>query len=92
MLRIALATVGLGVVLASPALAADDSRFAVIAELPWREGRAIEAGLKAGGMLIQSGWHFAVFYFPEDAAAPGWSADTATIRIRGVDPVCGAAA
>jgi len=92
MLRIALAIFGLGVALGSPALAAGDSRFAVIAELPWHEGQALEVGRKAGGMLVQSGWHYAVFYFPEDTKAPDWSADTVTIRLRGVDPMCAAAA
>lgn len=91
MLRIALAMFGFGVALASPTLAPGDSRFAVIAELPWREGQALDVGRRAGGMLVQTGWHYAVFYFPEDVQTPDWSADTATIRIRGVDPMCGGA-
>lgn len=89
MLKIALTAFGFGVVIASPVISAGESRFALIVEAPWSEGRAIEIGRRAGGVLIQSGWRNAVFYFPEGSAIPGWTADTASVPVKGSGPMCG---
>lgn len=88
MLRVGLAIFGLGLVLASPVLAAKDSRYAVIVEAPWEEGRAIEIGRRAGGLLLQSGWHSAVFWFPEDVMMPGWTGATAILPLNGNIMAC----
>lgn len=88
MLRIGLAVLGLGVVLASPVVAAGDSRFAMIVELPWNDGAAIRIGREAGGLLVKSGWHNALFYFPEGVDHPEWTSGTATVPVRGTASVC----
>lgn len=89
MLRIGLAIFGLGIVLASPAVAAGDSRFAMIVELPWNGGRAIQVGRDAGGLLVRAGWHNALFYFPEGVDRPDWTDGTATVPVRGTFAACG---
>lgn len=91
MLRTGLAILGLGVVLASPVLAAGKSRFAMIVEAPWDKGRAETIGREAGGLLVRSGWLNAVFYFPEGARIPGATGTTATIPVKGADTACGSA-
>ena len=91
MLRVGLAIFGLGVVLAAPVLAAGDSRYAMIVELPWQDGHAIDIGREAGGLLLNSGWHNAVFYFPEDAAMPAWTGATATFPVNGDIMACSGA-
>lgn len=90
MLRIALAGFGLAVVLASPVISAGDSRYTLILETPWSEGRAVEVGRNAGGLLMQSGWHNAVFYFPEGVAMPAWTMETASMPVKGASQMCGA--
>jgi hypothetical protein len=87
-LRFGLAIFGLGLVLASPVLAAKHSRYAMIVELPWSAGEAERIGRLAGGLLLQSGWHSVVFYFPEGAAMPGMSSTTATIPVTGNIMAC----
>ena len=87
-LRMGLAIAGLFIVLTSPVLAADDSRYALLVEPPWENGRAIEIGRDAGGLLLRSGWHNAVFYFPEGVVMPGWTADTAILRVSGDIMAC----
>ena len=88
LLRVTLAAFGLAVALGSPALAADASRYALVLEAPWLADDAIDAARQAGGMLVQSGWHNALFYFPEGVARPA-SLDGAIIfPIRRPDPVC----
>lgn len=88
-LRIGLAGFGLAVVLAAPVISAGDSRYTLILETPWSGGRAIEVGRDAGGLLMQSGWHSAVFYFPEGVAIPAWTADTASVPVKGASRMCG---
>lgn len=88
MFRVGLAIFGLGVVLASPVLAASESRYAMIVELPWLDGRAIAIGREAGGLLLRSGWHNAVFYFPEGVAMPDWTGVTATLPVNGDIMAC----
>lgn len=88
MLRVGLAIFGLGVVLASPILAETESRYALIVELPWQDGRAFEIGRGAGGLLLQSGWHNAVFYFPEGVALPDWTGATVTFPVSGNIGMC----
>lgn len=87
-LRVGFAIFGLGVVLASPILAETESRYALIVELPWQDGRALEIGRGAGGLLLQSGWHNAVFYFPEDVALPDWTGATVTFPVSGNIAAC----
>ena len=91
MLRIALAGFGLAVALAAPVLPAAGSRYALILETPWSEGRAMEVGRGAGGLLIQTGWHNAVFYFPEGAAIPSWTMNTASVPVKVDGQMCGTA-
>jgi hypothetical protein len=88
MLRISLAAFGLAVALGSPALAAGDSRYALVLDAPWQDGHAIDAGRQAGGMLVQSGWHNALFYFPEGVARPASLGGTIIFPVRRSDPVC----
>lgn len=88
MLRISLAAFGLAVALGAPALAADDSRYVLIIDAPWQSDRAIEAGRNAGGMLVQSGWHNALFYFPDGVARPMSLAGAIIVPVRKPDPVC----
>jgi hypothetical protein len=87
-LRVGLAIIGLGVVLASPVLAEAESRYALIVELPWQDGHAVEIGRGAGGLLLQSGWHNAVFYFPEGVGLPDWTGATATFPVSGNIAAC----
>lgn len=89
MLRIALAGFGLAVVLASPVISAGDSRYALIIEAPWSEGRAVAVGRNAGGVLMQAGWHNAVFYFPEGATVPVWTGNTASVPVKAASQMCG---
>ena len=91
MLRVGLAIFGLGVVLAAPVLAAEDSRYAMIVELPWQDGHAIDIGREAGGLLLNAGWHNAVFYFPEGVAMPAWTGATATFPVNGDIMACNGA-
>ncbi len=88
MIRVGLAIIGFGVVLASPILAETESRYALIVELPWQSGHAVEIGRGAGGLLLQSGWHNAVFYFPDGAELPDWTDATATFPVSGDIMAC----
>lgn len=88
-LRIALAGFGLAMVLASPVISAGGSRYALILEAPWSEGRALEVGRNAGGVLMRSGWHNAVFYFPEGAVVPAWTQETASVPVKAASQMCG---
>lgn len=88
MLRVSLAAVGLAVALGAPALAADDSRYALVIDAPWQADRTIDAGREAGGMLVQSGWHTALFYFPAGVARPASLAGAIIVSVRKPDPVC----
>jgi hypothetical protein len=87
-LRIGLATFGLGVVLASPLLDTGDSRFAMLVEMPWQSGHAVEAGRKAGGLLVRTGPHIAMFYFPEGVAMPAWSNGVAVLPLKATALAC----
>jgi hypothetical protein len=87
-LRFSLASFGLAVALGTPALAAGDSRYVLLLEAPWQADQTVDSGRKAGGMLVQSGWHSALFYFPEGIARPASLAGAITIPIRRPDPVC----
>lgn len=89
MLRVSLAAFGLAVALGSPALSADDSRFALVFDAPWQADLTIDAGRQAGGMLVQSGWHNAIFYFPEGVTRPASLAGAVIIPVRRQDPTCG---
>ena len=91
MLRVGLAIFGLGVVLAAPVLAAEDSRYAMIVELPWQDGHAIDIGREAGGLLLNAGWNNAVFYFPEGVAMPAWTGATASFPVNGDIMACNGA-
>ena len=88
MLRMSLAAFGLAVALGSPVLAAGDSRYALVMDAPWQADHAIDAGRGAGGMLVQSGWHNALFYFPEGVARPSSLDGTLIVPVRRPDPVC----
>lgn len=88
MLRISLAAFGLAVALGSPALAASDSRFALVIDAPWQADRTIDAGRAAGGMLVQSSWHNALFYFPEGVPRSAALAGAIIVPVRKPDPVC----
>lgn len=93
MLRASLALLGLAITLASPALAAGDTRYVLIVDAPWQADQTIAAGRDAGGLLVSSGWHSALFYFPEGVAMPGQPSGASisgamVFPIQRPDPVC----
>lgn len=88
MLRISLAAFGLAVAVGSPVLAAGESRYALVIDVPWQPDHAIDTGREAGGMLVESGWHSALFYFPEGVVRPASLAGAIIVAVRRPDPVC----
>lgn len=88
MLRLSLAAFGLTIALGAPAFDAGDSRYALVLDAPWSHDQTVDAGREAGGMLVRTGWHNSLFYFPAGVARPASLAGAIIVPIRMSEPEC----